>query len=144
MFIRTILLSPIYRTEGIVVETKYLFGIALGVIFLALLIFAIVIQGQGGYSADAHANKTIDKNITEVISDSSYLTDNHLKLDASSIKLVNQTPYGIETQQDFIFKATDGSEHNCSAYMYNNDPSDMRIMTIDGISPENSAYLRTQ
>jgi len=106
------------------------------VLFIALLVPAILVAGCTGNASNTAKTQTVYENITSAIGNSWYMNEHHLTLDPSSIRLLNVTPYGMETTQSFQFSTTDGVMHTGSAYLYNNNSSNVRLMEIDGEYPE--------
>lgn len=105
-------------------------------LFIALLIPAMLVAGCTGNAGNSTKELPVHDNITSAIGNSWYMHEHHTTLDPSSIKLLNVTPYGIETTQCFQFNTTDGVMHTGSVYLYNNNSSNVRIMEIDGEYPE--------
>jgi hypothetical protein len=106
------------------------------VLFIALLIPALLVAGCTGNAGNSTKELTVYDNITSAIGNSWYMNEHHTTLDPSSITMSNSTPYGMETTQNFQFKTTDGAMHTGSAYLYDNNSSNVRIMEIDGEYPE--------
>jgi hypothetical protein len=96
----------------------------------------MLVAGCTGNAGNTAKKQTVYDNITSAIGDSWYLNEHHATLVPSSIKLLNVTPYGMETTQSFQFNTTDGVTHTGSVYLYDNNSSNVRIMEIDGEYPE--------
>jgi hypothetical protein len=105
------------------------------VLFIALLVPAILVAGCTGNASDTSKEQTVHENITSAIGNSWYMNEHQTTLDPSSIRLLNVTPYGMETTQEFEFNTTDGVMHKGSMYLYDNNSSNVHIMEIDGEYP---------
>ena len=101
-------------------------------LFIALLIPALLVAGCTG----SLGNSAKNDNITGAIGTSWYMHEHHTTLDASSIKIVNVTSYGIETADSIQFNTTDGVMHTGTLYLDDNNSSSVRVMEIDGEYPE--------
>lgn len=105
------------------------------VLFIALLVPAMLVAGCTGNASNAAKEQTVHENISSAIGNSWYMNEHHTTLDPSSIRLLNVTPYGMETTQSFQFNTTDGVTHTGSVYLYNNNSSNVHLMEIDGEYP---------
>jgi hypothetical protein len=96
----------------------------------------MLVAGCTGNAGDSKKEMTVYDNVTSAIGNSWYLNEHHTILDPSSIKVLNVTPYGMETTESFKFNTTDGVMHTGTMYLYENNSSNVRIMEIDGTYPE--------